>query len=47
MTEKKLAALLAEMSLEEKVMQLVQLPGSAYDDTANITEMNWSRWTRG
>ena len=37
MTEKKLAALLAEMSLEEKVMQLVQLPGSAYDDTANIT----------
>lgn len=37
MTEEKLKALLQDMSLEEKVYQLVQLPGSAYEHSAVIT----------
>ncbi|MBR4458594.1 MAG: beta-glucosidase BglX [Clostridia bacterium] len=34
MNDQQLFSLLSDMSLEEKVMQLVQLPGGAYDPTA-------------
>ncbi len=37
MTEQQLKNLLSEMSLQEKVMQLVQLPGGAYDSSASQT----------
>ena len=37
MQEQKLTALLHELSLEEKVMQLVQLPGVAYESGAAVT----------
>lgn len=37
MTEKELRGLLAEMSLEEKVNQMVQLPGQHYADSAAVT----------
>ena len=37
MDKKALEALLSEMSLEEKVMQLVQIPGSEYEADAEIT----------
>ena len=32
-----LEALLKDMSLEEKIMQLVQLPGNTYEDDAAVT----------
>nr|WP_314465405.1 beta-glucosidase BglX [uncultured Clostridium sp.] len=37
MTEKKLRELLADMTLEEKVNQLVQIPGSYYGQNASVT----------
>lgn len=37
MTEKKLRELLNDMTLEEKVNQLVQIPGSYYDKNASVT----------
>lgn len=37
MTEQELTALLNDLSLEEKVMQLVQLPGVAYESGAAVT----------
>ena len=37
MTEQELTALLHDLSLEEKVMQLVQLPGVAYESGAAVT----------
>jgi beta-glucosidase len=37
MTEQALKALLNDLSLEEKVMQLVQLPGVAYESGAAVT----------
>ena len=37
MDKKALEALLQDMSLEEKVMQLVQIPGSEYEADAEIT----------
>lgn len=37
MKQEALDKLLQDMSLEEKVLQLVQLPGSEYEDTAEIT----------
>ena len=37
MDNKALQALLNDMSLEEKVMQLVQIPGSEYEADAEIT----------
>ena len=37
MDRKALEALLNDMSLEEKVMQLVQIPGSEYEADAEIT----------
>ena len=37
MTEEKLQQLLNDMSLEEKVMQLVQLPGQTFEDSAAVT----------
>ena len=41
MTQKELNELLGDMSLEEKIGQLVQVPGSCYEENAVITgEMN-------
>ena len=37
MKEQELIALLNDLSLEEKVMQLVQLPGVAYESGAAVT----------
>ena len=37
MTEQELMALLNDLSIEEKVMQLVQLPGVAYESGAAVT----------
>lgn len=37
MDKKALEALLNDMSIEEKVMQLVQIPGSEYEADAEIT----------
>ena len=37
MDKKALEALLNDMSIEEKVMQLVQIPGSEYEASAEIT----------
>lgn len=39
MKNEELVALLKDMSLEEKVMQLVQLPGQAFDASAAVTGM--------
>ena len=43
MDRKSLEALLNEMSIEEKVMQLVQIPGSEYLDDAEITGIERGR----
>lgn len=37
MTQKELNELLSDMSLEEKIGQLVQVPGSCYEESAVIT----------
>ena len=37
MTQKELNELLGDMSLEEKIGQLVQVPGSCYEESAVIT----------
>ena len=37
MTQKELNELLGDMSLEEKIGQLVQVPGSCYEENAVIT----------
>ncbi len=46
MTESKLLELLQDMSLEEKVMQLVQLPGGVYDENYAVTGISLDHITK-